>query len=58
MNKVARELIKAIEEYKKESTKVDYDFTLEEQMQLQREIDILNKHIELLIDYEMKKENK
>lgn len=58
MNKVARELIKAIEEYKKESTKVDYDFTLEEQMQLQREIDILNKHIELLIDYEMKKEKK
>jgi len=58
MNKIATELIKAIEEYKKESSKVDYDFSLEEQMQLQREIDILNKHIELLIDYELKRKDK
>lgn len=52
---VALELINAIEEYKKESSRKEYRFELEEQLRLQREIEILQKHIDLLIDYELKK---
>jgi len=52
---VALELINAIEEYKKESSRKEYRFELEEQLRLQREIEILQKHIDLLIGYELKK---
>jgi len=52
---IAIQLINVIEEYKEESSKTTYRFTIEEQLKLQREIDILQKHIDLLIDYELKK---
>jgi len=52
---VAKELIMAIEEYKKESSRVGYRFELEEQLRLEKEIEILKKHIELIADYEAKK---
>lgn len=54
---IAYNLIKAIEEYKKESSKTNYRFELEEQLRLQREIEILTKHLELLSDYEIKRHN-
>lgn len=55
---VAVDLIEAIERYKEESSKTTYRFELEEQLRLQKEIAILEKHIELLADYETKKDKK
>ena len=53
---VANELIIAINNFKEESSKTGYRFTIEEQIRLEREITILQNHINLLIDYELKKE--
>lgn len=57
ISQVANDLIKAINNYKEQSIKTNYKFTLEEQLTLQNEIAILEKHIELLIDYELKKKD-
>jgi len=53
---VANELIIAIDNFKEESSKTSYRFTTEEQIRLEKEIAILQNHINLLIDYELKKE--
>lgn len=52
---VAIELYKAIEEYCKESNKTTYRFTIEEQMEMERQIKILNNQLNALIEYELKK---
>lgn len=56
MNKVAQDLISAIENYIKESSKVGYYFSEEEQYRIERMIRILNNQIDILIEYEMKGE--
>lgn len=55
MSEDAKRLIQAIDDYKQASSKKEYTLELEEQMRLQREIEILQRHIDLLIDYELKK---
>ena len=55
---VANELIIAIDNFKEESSKTSYRFTTEEQIKLEREIAILQNHINLLVDYELKEEKK
>lgn len=52
---VANNLIKAIEDYKEESSKVSYRFTTEEELRLLKEIEILRNHINILINYENNK---
>lgn len=52
---VANDLLQAIEEYIEESSKTIYRFELEEQIKIQNAIARLNKQIEMLIDYEIKK---
>lgn len=52
---VAIDLIEAIENYIEASSKKEYRFTEEEQYKLEREIAILNKQIDMLIDYELKR---
>lgn len=58
ISSVANELIIAIDNFKEESSKTSYRFTTEEQIRLEREIAILQNHINLLIDYELKKDKK
>ena len=48
-------LIEAIEDYKAETNKVDYVFTQEEYVRLYKEIHTLEKHLELMADYEDKR---
>lgn len=55
MNKIALELIDLMEKYIDESSKKDYIFSLDEQINLQNMINILNKQIDILIDYELKR---
>ena len=52
---VATDLIEAIKNYIEASSKKEYRFTVEEQYKLEREIAILNKQIDMLIDYELKR---
>ena len=52
---VANKLLKAIDEYIKESSKKEYRFELEEQYKLQNKIAQLNNQIDILIDYEIKR---
>ena len=54
-NKVAVDLFNAINDYLQESSKKEYIFSLEEQLNLQRAIAILNNQIAMLVDYEVKK---
>lgn len=51
----AYQVIDAIEEYLKESSKKEYRFTLKEQIELQNIIARLDKQIEILVDYEIKR---
>lgn len=53
---VATDLVEAIENYIETSSKKEYRFTVEEQYKLEREIAILNNQINMLIDYELKRE--
>lgn len=55
MNNIATKLLEIIDEYIKESSKKDYVFSLEEQLMIQKKIQILEKQIEILIDYETKR---
>lgn len=48
----AIKLIEAIEEYKKESGKIEYRFEFEEEQRLLRELRILYNHIYNLQEYE------
>ena len=52
---VAQRLIQAIDDYKNESCKKEYRYELDEEVILHREIAILEKHLELLEQYEIAK---
>lgn len=54
---IAVVLITSIEDYVSASSKVGYRFTIEEQMELQKQIKILENQINMLVDYELKREN-
>ena len=49
-------LLKAFDEFIKESSKKEYRFTIEEQRNLENLIKVLNNQINVLIEYEMKRE--
>lgn len=55
---VAKELLDAIKRYIEESGKVGYRFEIDEQYALERNIRILNNHIDDLIKYELNKIDK
>ena len=55
---VAKELLDAIKNYIEESGKVGYRFEIDEQYALERNIRILNNHIDDLIKYELNKIDK
>ena len=55
MSETALELILAIDKYMEKSVKTNYILTLEEQLELQRKLNTLNNHINLLVDYEVKR---
>ena len=54
---IANDLVVAINNYIETSSKVGYRFTIEEQMELQKQIKILENQINMLVDYELKREN-
>ena len=54
---IANDLVVAINNYIETSSKVEYRFTIEEQIELQKQIKILENQINMLIDYELKREN-
>ena len=56
MNKEALELIDAINKYMEESGKSDYILSIDEQIALERIIKALEKHLEFLINFEIKRE--
>lgn len=58
MSKEAQAIIDAINKYMEVSSKVGYEFTLEEQVMLNRIIEVLENHISILLDYEIKREGK
>jgi len=58
ISSVANDLIIAIDNFKEESIKTSCKITIEDLTILEREIAILQNHINLLIDYELKKEKK
>lgn len=53
---VAKRLIDAIESYIEETSKKEYRFTFEEQQLLCAYITKLNKQVDVLIDYEIRRE--
>lgn len=52
MSENAKSLIQEINDYMQESMKKSYVFTLDEEIALKYNIEILQKHIDMLIDYE------
>lgn len=52
---VALRLLKAIEEYIKESSKKDYRFEIEEQYKIERAIQVLSNQVDNLIKYELER---
>lgn len=58
MNNEAKELLKAIDNYMRASCKKDYKFTNEENITIQRQLKILDNHINMLIKYEITREGK
>ena len=54
---VANNLIIAFNNYIEESNKKDYRFTYEEQIKLEQLIKVLNNQIDMLIQYELKRED-
>lgn len=56
MNEINK-LEKSIQEYIERTSKKDYKFTFEEQIQVQNLIEILDKHVDMLIDYEIERGN-
>ncbi len=49
------DLKEMIQNYIEESSKTNYRFTLDEQVDLERQIKILSNHLNNLIDYELKR---
>lgn len=56
INPIANDLIKAIDNFIEQSSKTAYKFTIEEQYKLQNKIAQLNNQIDILINYEIKRE--
>ena len=54
---VANNLIIAFNNYIEESSKKDYKFTNEEQFKMQQVIKMLDNQINMLIQYELKRED-
>lgn len=54
----AERLLKAFDEWLKESSKVEYRFELEELNKLRFMIDTLNRQIDILVEYEIKRDIK
>lgn len=54
----AERLLRAFNEWLKESSKVDYRFELEEQDKLELMRDTLSKQIDILVEYEIKRNTK
>jgi hypothetical protein len=54
----AERLLKAFNEWLEESSKVEYRFELEELNKLKQMSDILNKQIDILVEYEIKRDLK
>lgn len=54
----AERLLKAFDEWLKESSKVEYRFELEELNKLRFMIDTLNRQIDILVEYEIKRDVK
>lgn len=52
---IATNLLEAIDNYLEASMKKEYKLSIEEQTQIQRAILILDKHMDALIDYEVKR---
>lgn len=53
---VAIDLIEAINNYVAESSKKEYRFTIEEQKELERMLKVMNNQINILVDYELKRD--
>lgn len=51
------DLIEAFNHWMEDSSRVDYKFTEEQQYYLQQMIKIMNNQIDMLIDYEQKRNN-
>lgn len=54
----AERLLKAFDEWLKESSKVEYRFELEELNKLRFMVDTLNRQINILVEYEIKRDIK
>ena len=54
----AERLLKAFDEWLKESSKVEYRFELEELNKLRLMVDTLNRQIDILVEYEIKRDMK
>lgn len=55
---IAYDLIKDCNEWLEQSSKTSYRFSKEEQYYLEQMIKVMNNQIDLLVDYELKKEEK
>lgn len=55
MSENAKSLIQEINDYMEESMKKSYVFTLDEEIALKHSVETLQRHINMLIDYELKK---
>lgn len=51
----AKDLLKAFDEWMQDSSKTIYRFELEEQQALEHMIKVMNNQINMLVDYELKK---
>lgn len=54
-NQISVKLLEIIDEYMKESCKKDYILSTEEYYKIKRQLEILNNHLEIVMDYETKK---
>lgn len=54
----AYDMIKAFNEWLEQSSKVGYRFSIEEQRYLELMVKMLNNQINMLVDYELKREGK
>jgi len=54
----AERLLKAFDEWLKESSKVEYRFEIEELNKLRLMVDTLNRQIDILVEYEIKRDMK
>lgn len=56
MSEDAKRLIDAIQDYMQVSMKADYVLSVEEQRKIEQYIKALDRHVKMLVDYELKRE--